>query len=277
MNRARTLAWISAVAVGVAATSALAGGGLKTTSKTETVATNEVRSVSATCKADRRVVSGGFKAERDPDALSNPDLLVTASRRAPGRKWTITAANESIAGDLTAYVNCRDRRLRTATETVELPAGATDTMKASCPAGTKAISGGYEATPADFVAPTTPFMRTSASRRSGPRGWKASVFNNGNEGGEVKVYVHCRRGDATKVRTRSKALIVPEVATIKPRCKRGERVLAGGFASPEPGKGAAVIIVSRKRGARTWLVQARTGQSGAPVEVTAYAYCEKKR
>jgi hypothetical protein len=279
MTWARALVAMLALALGVVASTALGAGGLRTSSSTETLAAEEVDSVTATCQANRRVISGGFDAEFESGAPLNPDLLVTTSSRLSAREWTTEAANDGLAGDVTTYAYCRDQRLQRVSETVEFPSGSMGSVSVRCPGDKKAISGGYSMTPEDFVG-NTPVFRTSESRRVGSKRWRVSTFNNGNDTGDVTVYAHCRRGPEPKVRQRVKDLDDAGgtlITSLKPRCKRKHRVLAGGFASPEPGKGAAAIQTTRKRGARTWQIRARTGQTGAPVTVTAYAYCERKR
>ena len=277
MNRGRAFAVAVVVSACGWAASSLAASGLKTTSEAEELGVEEVASVAAKCKPGTKAVSGGFKTAFDP--VTFPDTLVTANQRTSARRWSATAGNDGALGELRVYAYCRDQDLQTATRTVPAPSGVTDSQKARCPGESRAVSGGYLTTPIDYLAPTTPVMRIAESRRVGPRKWKVSYFNNGNADASVDVYVHCTQGKAPSVRKRTASLTDAggtEVTPIKPRCKRGQRVVAGGFASPEPGKTAAAIIGTRRRSGRTWLVQARTGQLGAPVEVTAYAYCEKQ-
>ncbi len=267
-----------ALALSFLAASALAAG-LKTASETKNVGVEEVKTAAAKCKPKSRAVSGGFKLEFDPDQIVNPDLLLTSTRRAGARRWAATAGNGGSPGDLTSYAYCGARKLRRAAVTEPIPAGATPTVTARCPSGATALSGGYRASPIDFVADTTPVMQISANRRGGSRSWRVSVFNNGSEGGALTVYAYCRSGKATTLRRKRRALDDAggaDVSAIRPKCRRRERAVAGGYASPEPGKGAAAVVGSRKRGGRTWLVQARTGQTGAPVTVTAYVYCEAR-
>jgi hypothetical protein len=62
------------------------------------------------------------------------------------------------------------------------------------------------------------------------------------------------------------------------RCKRRQRVVSGGFGSPDDsGQATPKFLTSRREGKRGWNVLAIQGNNGFPTEVTAYAYCEKKR
>lgn len=277
MTRSRTFRTIAVLVIGVTAPVALGASVLNTARVTKTVGAEQVDSVTATCKQGTRVVSGGFAAEFIPGGAS-PLFLVTTSSREGRRKWTTTAANEGEPGDLTTYAYCRDQRLKRVSETAVDPSSQAGSFTVRCPGNKNAISGGYAMTPADFVG-DTPVYLNSASHRIGNDRWRVSTVNNGNDPGELSVFAYCRGGDAPKERTTTKSLDDPGstvVTPVKARCKRDERVVAGGFASTGLAKGAAQVLASRKRGSRNWLVRARTGGQGAPADVTSFAYCEKR-
>ena len=274
--RRRALVAAVLLCAGAWVASSFAAGALTTTSKAISLGDEEVAGVTARCGSGTKVVSGGFKTASASATV--PDTIVTANQPKSRRAWGAKAGNSGEPAELRVYAYCRDSNLRTSTETVPAPAGSTDSVTASCPNGTKAVSGGYRATPVDYVAPTTPVMRIAESRRAGKRKWIVSYFNNGNANASITAYVNCGTGKSPTAREVSESLTDAGgtvVTPIKSRCKRGEQVVAGGFASPEPGKAQATIVSTRRRGGRTWLVQARTGLQGAPVVVSAYAYCRE--
>jgi hypothetical protein len=264
-----------------APTGALAGKKLKTSSATTTVGTQENGSATAACKRGTKAVSGGFETEFFGIVPNFPFIPAESSRRSGPRDWTSSGFNNGSAeGDLTAFAYCRPRRLKTNSETITIPVGQFDTATASCPTGTKVFSGGFQAEPIDLMG-TTPVLYVSESRRASKRTWEASAHSNGNEEGDLTAYVYCRSGRKLKARQATATIsdMSPETssADFQARCKRRERVVSGGFGSPDDsGEFTPRFLTSKKLGKRGWEVEAFLGSMGGTIEVTAHAYCERK-
>jgi len=279
----RVITIVGAVLLALAAGAAIAlpGKQLKTSSETVSVAVDETGSAEARCKPGTKAVSGGFETEfRDPP-VDFPFIPAESSRRTGSRGWTSSGFNEgNAAGDLTSFAYCRAQKVKAASETITIPVGQFDTTTATCPRGTKAFSGGFEAEPLDTVG-DTPALTVSESHRTGKRTWEASAFSNGNEPGDLAAYAYCREG-GKKLKAKQASTTISsdttESADIQARCKRRQRVVSGGFGSPDDsGEATPRFLTSSKRGKRAWGVEAFVGGTGAPIEFTIYAYCEKKR
>jgi hypothetical protein len=145
---------------------------LKTRSSSETIAGGDaVGRATARCPRRAEAVSGGFDAgvdDTDGDAL----VFVFESRRRGKRAWSVSGqnnANEPL--DLTAFAYCAKRKLGLKTRSSEVTTdvdSSEPSATARCKRGQMAISGGFEANPEVFAQPFE-------SRRSGKRGWVASM------------------------------------------------------------------------------------------------------
>jgi hypothetical protein len=259
--------------------SAVAGNRLKTKSATEAVGVDDNGSSHARCKRGTNAVSGGFETEFDSEPIfTSPIIRVNESRGTGRRGWTTSGFNSGYAdGDLTTFVYCRDQKPTQVTNTVAAPVGEFVTATAKCPAGTKVISGGFEGSPIDPVGPT-PVLYFSESRRATKRTWEASAYTTGTESGELTAIAYC--DDAKKPKARDASVTLNDAtrsADVIARCKRRERAISGGFGSPDfSNQDTAKVFASRRAGKRGWSVNSFYGDFGAPVEVTAYAYCERK-
>lgn len=262
---------------------ALGGKKLKTESETVEVAGEENGSATATCKRGTKAVSGGYQtAGVDPDEFVF--MVVDASQRDGGRKWTSSAFSAS-ASSLTSFAYCRDEKVKSRSTSTTLAAGGeTDTVTAKCPAGTKVVSGGFEADEIDLDAATTPRIINERSRKLGKREWEVRSFNNsGDASGELTAQVNCRDAKALKTKQESEVVsfsgpgVGQDVEQVVAKCKRKQRVVSGGYTAPPAGDpGGVNIRESRKVGKRQWQVTA-TAEVENSEPVTAYAYCEKKQ
>ena len=266
---------LTLLAAGVATEVATAGR-LKTRSATETVPDKQHGAAKAVCPKGTKAVSGGFKTEFFGIDLDFPFIPIEASRRTRSRGWT-------------SWVQRRDRRGRSDLFRLlpqaeaqgrhgygSAPVGEFVTATATCPAGTKIVSGGFEASPVDTVG-TTPVLYVSEARRATKRRWEASAFSNGNEHGDLKAAAYCAKGKTPKARHASTTLdsATPSAKVIA-RCKRRERRL-GGLRNPDDSGEATPRFLASKRRKRRWAVSAYYGDNGGPIAITAYAYCERKR
>lgn len=259
----------------------VAGERLRPASESSEIGVDQNGVVRATCPSGTRVVSGGFASEFSDPPVNFPFLEIDASARSGRRSWTSSAFNGgNAAGDLRSFAYCRAQQLTRASETVPAPVGQFVTATARCPRGTKAISGGFAGSPTDPVG-TTPVLYISESRRAGRRTWEASAFSDGNEAGELTATAHCAR--APKPRVARARTTLSDTAPNTPfdrivaRCRRGERAVAGGFGSPDDsGSATPAFMASRRAGSRGWAVSGFLGNIGAPIQITALAYCERR-
>jgi hypothetical protein len=166
-------------------------------------------------------------------------------------------------------------KTKEASTTVEF--NTAGSVAAKCKQGTKPISGGF----LDAAFNPGPGSRLSpySSQKLG-RKWEAAGWNYGGGDATLVGYAYCDK--ETRVKARSKTVDVDgfEVATAAAKCKRGERVISGGFDDPtfdtaQPPDGSRVLTyVSRKLGGRKWEVSGYNNASG-PGTLTAYVYCAK--
>jgi hypothetical protein len=269
--------------VGALAVSA-AGEGLKTKSKTVELDMGEVGSALAKCKPGTKSVSGGFEAEFD---AGPPPVVVlsTASRRASTRKWRASGASLGAEGELTAFAYCRDQKLKSKKKQTDVDGASgidpgTDTATAKCPKGSAAVSGGFDNPDAELnlMGPGSTFIHPIESRKIGKRKWRAGGNNYGEADGTLVAQVNCYEGRSLKTRSETDEVTntAPDTAfdEFAARCKRGERVVSGGFSIEEQNiSNGPLVIASRKQGKRAWVVE--TGSNGSDAEVTVYAYCER--
>jgi hypothetical protein len=195
--------------------------------------------------------------------------------------------NFGADNEFTALAYCRDQKLKTKSKSVEvgpISSGVptSGTVIAKCKQGTTAFSGGFD-NPDFFVSgmggATAVF--TQESRKVGKRKWRVTGSNAGSVAGELAAQVNCHEGKGLETREKSETLDAtsgPDQAELVAKCKRGERVVSGGFRSDQAvfnlGEGELILITeSRKQGKRKWIVSA-TASGGTPA-MTAYAYCEE--
>jgi hypothetical protein len=260
------------LAVGIVGT-ALAGKGLKTKSETENVDPGEDGSPSARCGQGTKAVSGGFEAEFNPSLF-----YMFESRRSGGREWTSSGFNVGgAAGDLTSFAYCRDQKLKTRAATTEVDPGDIDSVTARCRQGEKAFSGGYAGDEVDIASPTTPVFFPIASLKQGKRGWSVTARNLGNEDGDLTAYVSCRKGKGVKTKQAEETQDTSEFESVEARCSRKQRVVSGGFdLDSNWTTTGAYPLEWHKLGNRGWELAAQDA-GGQPHDLTAYAYCEKKK
>jgi hypothetical protein len=251
---------------------AVAAGDLHTASESAT-AVDAYATATARCDEGERPVSGGF---RTTQADEIPARTAVTSRKA-GRGWRVRhnfLIGEDADNKLTTIAYCRQRGLRTVNKTTELPAESElFVARAKCPAGMNAVSGGFTTTD-----PTAQGPFANSSRRAGKRGWKVAFDNLASKPVDASVQVNC--DDRTSLRTvRESADLDPgldyEVFPLSARCRRSERVIAGGYSSnTRLTEGGAFILASKRGGDRTWKISVSAAQITPRVAV--FAYCEKR-
>jgi hypothetical protein len=193
------------------------------------------------------------------------------SLRDGGRNWAASADNflGGDEGSLTSYVYCRDQKVTSFAESTT-SAEETPTVIATCPAGMKAVSGGFDG---DFGGPTIiPYV----SRKLGKRQWEVTLLQ--EDPGPLVSQVNCHEGKPLKTKQATETITAVDddfTATAVASCSRKQRVVSGGFAQEEtPTIGGPFAYESRKQGKREWRV---SSFSAIATDITAYAYCEKKK
>jgi hypothetical protein len=262
--------------VGIA-TTALAGKGLKTKSETENVDPGENGSATARCGQGTKAVSGGFEAEFDGLGGPTPLFYMSESRRSGGREWTSSGFNiGGEDGDLTSFAYCRDQKLKTKSKTTEVDPGDLDSVTARCKQGEKAFSGGFSAEEINLSG-TTPLFYLTESHKQGKREWTVAAFNDGNADGDLTAYVGCRKGKGVKTKSAEESFGVSgDVDSAEARCSRKQRVVSGGFDLDSNWTTTGALGTgSKKVGQRGW--EAAAINAGGSHDLTAYAYCEKKK
>jgi hypothetical protein len=259
------------VGIGVAT-----GAKLKTKAASTTVVSGDVGSATAQCEQGTKAISGGFEGEfgtiDDP-----PSVIPYMSRRDGGRKWTSAGFNFDDPGDITSFAYCRDQKVKTADGSTGMPAYADSaTATATCPKGTKAISGGFDNPDFGYNEFVGPGIFPVASQKLGKRSWTVSGGNIGNDSGVLEASVNCSEGKGLKTAEDNNFLDEPGIHTATAQCKRHQRVISGGFEIGLPADGQGLsILTSKKVGKRGWTVTAADFDD--PTTLTAFAYCQKKK
>ncbi len=257
---------IAVLGVGVFAVGA-SGKKLQTRSESTSVDPLDFDSVTADCDPGAKAVSGGFRTELDPD--SGPIFLPFESQRTGARGWAFSATY--IFGPdpatITSFAYCRDEKVKSSAESETFDVGESQTVVATCPPGTKVLSGGFEGDEEDDAVPYV-------SRKLGKRQWEvtAVVYS---DGASLTAQVNCREGRKLRKKEDTATIDDDRTATAVAKCKRSQRVVSGGFAQEDfPVEGGPFTYESVKDGKRKWRVSATSLGSS---DITAYAYCEKKK
>jgi hypothetical protein len=192
------------------------------------------------------------------------------------RNWLALGALAGIAVLLTA--GFADAKLKTVSKSTTITTGA-PTVKARCPTGSEAVSGGF-ANPDFDPSPSTPQIFPFNSLRGGDRVWKASGFNMESESGTFTVFGYCDRHEpGLKAKSKETTLAPGELGSATARCPRESEAVSGGFSNPDFGNfvspSADIMPSTSKRvGGRSWKA---TGYNRGDADGTfvALAYCDK--
>jgi hypothetical protein len=169
--------------------------------------------------------------------------------------------------------------VKTKSKTTAIPDDGSATATAKCKRGEKVVSGGFDA---DFDSNDTTVVLFE-SRKTGGRKWTASAGNRDTGSAQLNTFAYCSES-LGGLKTRSAQTTIPESffpdassGTATATCKKGERVVSGGFDGPyDPTAASGVILPyeSRKQGRRRWTVSATSYGQGAGT-LTALAYCSE--
>ena len=249
-------------------------GKIRTGTETTTVgaAQGTIGSATASCPPGSRAVSGGFSTAPTPN-----ELAVVSSKRSGRRAWTasvVQVTNMGVTSELTTYVYC-DRRLRRASAVsvpLSVPVSTSETASPTCPAGRRAISGGFELDPSSGAG------LVMASARTKPRKWSTTVHSVNGPTTELTAYAYCRRRPG-RLRTREGTATLPgyppsgTATAISARCPERIGARSGGFEITEVAPTNLYAVFESRRAGRRWRFSVRNFGVPMATPLAALAYC----
>lgn len=231
----------------------------------------------ATCPKGTKVISGGFTTTAP--ALGSHWLNVYESQRISARAWRV-AGVEIYAGTdtLTTYAYCDATtpklKVRSATAAIPPIPGSGGVVQAFCPAGTKALSGGFATEPgalADLA------MITRSIRAGGER-WVVDATNLGPGARNLTAQAYC--ADVGKVAKlfEDAAVVGPQgslFTATTPKCPKKTTARGGGFATSTPVGGLtnAAIVYESRRTSATWSTSASAASGTTSITLITDSYC----
>jgi hypothetical protein len=294
IRRGALLAATSA-AVALTAATAIAGPG-STVSKSTRLSGDGPASRGAICPIGTRMTGNGFSIADafNPRTDTGTRSMIQSSHRTGIRASSAVASMQAVnqpATTLRSYVRCiRSTKGPTviAFGDVDVAPGTIQTANADCPADTKAVGGGFRATP-PFRPPLVPgkaFPLILESRRVGAQVWRSTLINpapTSTASVNFSFYALCEpdRNGATKVRRKTVPVGPDSRKDIGVRCPRNWHTASGGF---RLGPIAPTDFLfgfmdrSRPQGSRVWKAGAWTPASLSEPEggfLTVYAYCKR--
>lgn len=256
-------------------------GGAKLQTATATATASgafDIATATATCPVKTRVVGGGYTTS--VPSLPNHWLNVYESQRAGGRGWRVSGAQYFAGADsLTAYAYCQalKGKIRSSSAQIALPAIADQgtVVQASCPSGTKALSGGFSAEAASAGGASY----VSRSIAAGGSRWVVDATRlAGSAARSLFSYVYCADVAKPKKFFEDVAVVGPlgsrHTATA-PVCPKGTAASGGGFATSTPVGGllnAALVYETRRAGA-AWSSSATPSSGSTSITLITDAYC----
>lgn len=165
-------------------------------------------------------------------------------------------------------------KLKTRSGAALIPAGTTGEALATCPKGTKLISGGFAGEQDGDSA-----VFTYAANRRGGKQQGASAVNFGAQAGTLTSFAYCQK--KAKLSVRSAQTVIPAgsptaaLGTATATCPKGSTAVSGGFAGPRETDVDIRPYESRRTGKRAWTVSAYSfGSAGGTL--TAQVGCQKQ-
>jgi hypothetical protein len=252
-------------------------------------------SAEATCPAGTILVGGGFRVE----PKNNNAPLVYSSHRGAANSWTVSATPFSVSDTVTAEAYCRAHApslqevIAPGVVTGTISSVAATTVDAACPAGQKAVAGGF-ATGGSFDRGGAAIFESER----GPSGstWRGSFAS--SAAFPVTVFGYCARErlfpiSATATSSTNLELFSASPSgcpttkvKLKPRKKRGGKrrrkrkvvkttTVSGGFLTTLPGVTPSLheaIILESARTSTGW--EATSLHAGTPPDnLTTTGYC----
>jgi hypothetical protein len=261
------------------------GAKLKTATATASAAgLFSVASATARCPAKTVAVAGGYSTSVPalPPAATSHWLNVYESQRIGQAKWRVSAAEHfpSAAADtLSAYVYCEalKAKVKTGSATIALPAIANTgtTAFATCPNGTKPLSGGF-VTPVPTAAGESYVSRSIAGNGVG---WVVDVTRlAGADARNLVAIAYCAKVGAVKTRSASATVLGPANSTgvaLTGSCPKGSSARGGGFATSTPVGGllSTALVYETRRAGKAWSSAASASGAATSSTLVTNAYC----
>lgn len=164
---------------------------------------------------------------------------------------------------------------------VVVPAFGTAGATASCPKGTRALSGGFSAPEFDNNGRAT--VRYS-STRAGKRSWRVEAAGLGDSSGPIVAHAYCQKPPLRVRVARATTMLQPNsMGSVTATCRKGEQAIGGGFGSPQfelLGGAHSLALGSHRAGRRAWRVEGFNPQfdESTPVvagDLSALAFCRR--
>jgi hypothetical protein len=275
--------WIALPAVAALALTGAVAFGAVPRRATTMVSAQAMGSATATCKSGQVALAAGFAAPGfDPTTQDGP-VARFASMPSGSRGVTTKAFNFDQAGtgelDSFAYCGARRRPPQIKSKSVSVAPNGYASVVAECPAGSRAIAGGFGT---NEFSKAGPEIITFTSKRTGQRGWKVGGFNIEDSGpgqsGSLTAYAYCK-APGPKLAVESKnATVSTGLQTLNVKCPDGERVRSGGFDGHFTSAGsqlsaAGALTSKRSDRGRGWSTAAISASAPNPAKLTTYAYC----
>jgi hypothetical protein len=239
-----------------------------------------VATATATCPAGKKAVAGGYATS--PPNIPNHWLNVYESQRVGQTSWRVSGVEyfPAPATDfLVAYVYCEALRAKVKAATASLPLTPTlhdtSSVLALCPAGTKALSGGF-VTPASNAVDASYVSRSTAA---GSAGWVVDTTNlNGTAARTVFGFVYCAKVRKPKQQSADIAVLGPTNAirtASTPACPKRTTARGGGFATSTPvgGLQATALVYETRRVGASWISSASASSNSTSSTLVSTALC----
>jgi hypothetical protein len=175
-------------------------GRIKTHQSSVQVPLNGFGTVTARCGRGQRAIAGGF-ASPGLDIAARQGVVALSSRKAGKRGWTVEGLNTgdgvdqpAAAGTLTAIAYCLKDGPRLIERSLQASVGKDQlrTFDVSCPAGTKAVSGGFDGNVGPLGEQLTAAGAVESFRMRRAAGWTTSAISvDDTVGATITGYVYC--------------------------------------------------------------------------------------
>jgi hypothetical protein len=232
----------------------------------------------AKCAQGQVALAGGF-ATPGYDPSSGPPVARFASMPDGARSVKTTGFNFSPSDpnrlDSFAYCGKRSNPPEVVSKSVDVPPDSFETVNAECPAGSKAIAGGFG---------TDQTVITLLSKRDGKRSWKVGGFyisdTQGSEPAELTAYAYCKSPGAKIVVESKDATVSSGLQPVDVECPGGAKVASGGFNGHFRVQGSNInaggaLTSKRADGGHGWTTEAISANSPNQAKITTYAYCRR--
>ncbi|UJA19256.1 hypothetical protein HJD18_02925 [Thermoleophilia bacterium SCSIO 60948] len=146
---------------------------------------------------------------------------------------------------------------------------STALVNAECPKGKAPVSGGFRLDPDDGALMNNSLEGVGDGKKS----WTANTATFGGSGRST-VFAYCARfAKNMAFRSDRTTLDYGESATVTATCRRGERVMSGGYAFVNSGTPFSVVTQSFRAGARAWSAEAFNFVENRPTTFLVFAHC----